>query len=237
MSSSASSSSSDSDALSTSQSMSREYSQAYVDDSDRDADSDSSRDAEEPSDSEPDEPHEASPLEETLVLSHAERRRQKKQGKKAAEQSQVETAQTRLGKVKNTAELKPSKVPQRQNSVWVGNLSFKTTPDSLRKFFDGVGEITRIHMPMKLASSGPGGRGAVKENQGSVISTHCRHSIHRQHNDKVNSFAYVDFATSDAKTIAITLSENPLDGRRLLIKDGLCSPTVDPYSNLSRICR
>ena len=36
------------------------------------------------------------------------------------------------------------------------------------------------------------------------------------------SFAYVDFATPDAKTIAITLSENPLDGRRLLIKDGVC---------------
>lgn len=33
-------------------------------------------------------------------------------------------------------------------------------------------------------------------------------------------FAYVDFATPDAKTVAITLSENPLDGRRLLIKDG-----------------
>lgn len=36
----------------------------------------------------------------------------------------------------------------------------------------------------------------------------------------VNRFAYLDFATPDAKTIAITLSENPLDGRRLLIKDG-----------------
>lgn len=30
----------------------------------------------------------------------------------------------------------------------------------------------------------------------------------------------MDFATPDAKTVAITLSENPLDGRRLLIKDG-----------------
>lgn len=38
-----------------------------------------------------------------------------------------------------------------------------------------------------------------------------------------NRFAYVDFATPDAKTVAITLSENHLDGRRLLIKDGSCS--------------
>lgn len=36
------------------------------------------------------------------------------------------------------------------------------------------------------------------------------------------SFAYVDFVNPDAKTIAITFSEKNLDGRRLLIKDGLC---------------
>ena len=34
-------------------------------------------------------------------------------------------------------------------------------------------------------------------------------------------YAYVDFATADAKTVATTLSENHLDGRRLLIKDGV----------------
>lgn len=33
-------------------------------------------------------------------------------------------------------------------------------------------------------------------------------------------FAYVDFATPEAKVAAIAMSENPLDGRRLLIKDG-----------------
>lgn len=33
-------------------------------------------------------------------------------------------------------------------------------------------------------------------------------------------FAYVDFATPDAKITAITLSERNLEGRRLLIKDG-----------------
>jgi hypothetical protein len=35
-----------------------------------------------------------------------------------------------------------------------------------------------------------------------------------------DSFAYVDFATPDAKKAAITMSEMPLEGRRLLIKDG-----------------
>jgi len=39
--------------------------------------------------------------------------------------------------------------------------------------------------------------------------------------DFPNSFAYVDFATPDAKLVAITLSERNLEGRRLLIKDGV----------------
>jgi len=134
------------------------------------------------------------------VLSHAEKRRQKRKQQKTAAESEDEAGPAKKKKaVDNTAELAPSKVTKRQNSVWVGNLAFKTTPDALRNFFDGVGEITRVHMPMKLASGGPSGPGARKENRG---------------------FAYVDFATPDAKTLAITLSEKPLDGRRLLIKDG-----------------
>jgi hypothetical protein len=35
-------------------------------------------------------------------------------------------------------------------------------------------------------------------------------------------FAYVDFATPGGKQVAITMSEQNLDGRRLLIKDGKC---------------
>ena len=54
------------------------------------------------------------------------------------------------------------KKEKRRNSVWVGNLSFKTTPDALRGFFDGVGDITRIHMPMKAGAKG--------ENMGLVVS-------------------------------------------------------------------
>ncbi|OBZ70411.1 Nucleolar protein 13 [Grifola frondosa] len=126
--------------------------------------------------------HGASDVEESEdapVLSHAQKRRQKKERD-------------------NTAELPPSKIPKRQNSVWVGNLSFKTTPESLRAFFDGVGEITRVHMPMKLVSGGPDRKGARKENRGSVTS----HNL-------------VFHASSLSPS-----PKNPLDGRRLLIKDG-----------------
>ena len=45
-------------------------------------------------------------------------------------------------------------------------------------------------------------------------------------------FAYVDFATPDAKTIAITMSESHLDGRKLLIKDGEWSGPTELTSHL-----
>jgi RNA recognition motif-containing protein len=83
------------------------------------------------------------------VLSHAEQRRQKK-----LKQNKDHTIPP---PTKNSG-------PKRQNSVWVGNLSFKTTPISLKNFFDGVGEITRINLPMKP----PNGKGP-RENSGYII--------------------------------------------------------------------
>lgn len=47
------------------------------------------------------------------------------------------------------------------------------------------------------------------------------------------SFAYVDFATPDAKLSAITLSERNLEGRRLLIKDGVYLQAGLPLSLLT----
>ena len=105
------------------------------------------------------------------VLSHAEKRRQKKKEQRTSKASAAavdESGKKGKEKVKNTADLPPSKIPKRQNSVWVGNLSFKTTPESLRSFFEGVGEITRIHMPTKMAAGGPDGQRPRKENRGLV---------------------------------------------------------------------
>ena len=42
----------------------------------------------------------------------------------------------------------------------------------------------------------------------------------------------MDFATPDAKTIAITMSERHLDGRKLLIKDGEWSGLTELTSHL-----
>ncbi|KAI0053614.1 hypothetical protein FA95DRAFT_1552104 [Auriscalpium vulgare] len=129
---------------------------------------------------------------EVSALSHAAKRKQKKLLKRQADST--ESKKSTNGGKSTAAE--PSK---RQNSVWVGNLAFKTTPDALRQFFDGVGEITRVHLPTKAAPPKGSGGPPRKENRG---------------------FAYVDFATPKAKAAAIALSEKNLDGRRLLIKDG-----------------
>ncbi|KAG2013138.1 single-stranded DNA binding protein [Coprinopsis cinerea AmutBmut pab1-1] len=162
-----------------------------------DSDSDSSSDSSSASDSDDSERENDMDVDgdQQPVLSHAERRRQKKREKKALDDSAVPKKKLKGKDGVAIPSKESTALPKRQNSVWVGNLSFKTTQDNLRSFFKDVGEITRIHMPMK-ASSRPN---LPQENRG---------------------FAYVDFATPEAKTAAIALSEQPLIGRKLLIKDG-----------------
>ena len=101
-------------------------------------------------------------LAEEPVLSHAERRRRKKEQKLAAKLEE-EGSYTKKRKLKDGSA--KAVVPmKRQNSVWVGNMSFKTTQENLRTFFADVGEITRINMPTKT-SAGPG---LKPENRGYV---------------------------------------------------------------------
>lgn len=77
--------------------------------------------------------------------------------------------------------------------IWVGNLPFNATKDTLREFLlkeGGIdeGEITRVHMPT----------GPRAQNKG---------------------FAYVDFKSQAILEVALTLSEKLTGGRRLLIKN------------------
>lgn len=213
-----SSSASDSESSSSVASRAQKRKRAPSVSSDSSSSSSDDSDAEEASDVEED---------DVPVLSHAEQRRQRRKEQKTESKAKDDEdaddgdRKAKKSKVKNTAELAPSKVPKRQNSVWVGNLAFKTTPDSLRTFFEGVGEVTRVHMPMKMASTR--GAGTVKENRGYVLHICLASEFAWMSVLKVTTrFAYVDFATPDAKTLAITLSENNLDGRKLLIKDGAC---------------
>ncbi|KAL5527182.1 hypothetical protein ACEPAG_5973 [Sanghuangporus baumii] len=150
--------------------------------------------------------------EEAKVLSHKEQRKlRKKQKTLAAVSTEPITDSNAPKSSKSQAKEKrrtkergdEQQEGKRQNSVWVGNLSYRTTSDALRAFFidAGVGEVTRVHMPTKGAPGVEKMKGVktVKENKG---------------------FAYVDFSTPDSKALAISLSEKNLDGRRLLIKDG-----------------
>lgn len=108
---------------------------------------------------------------EEPVFSHAERRRRKKEQKLAAKSKEEEGSATKKRKLKDGSA--KAVVPmKRQNSVWVGNMSFKTTQENLRTFFADVGEITRINMPTK-AATGPGSK---PENRGYVRRRSPQHT-------------------------------------------------------------
>ncbi|KAH8834270.1 hypothetical protein DL96DRAFT_1491442 [Flagelloscypha sp. PMI_526] len=145
------------------------------------------------SDSESDSEDDTPPADEgddEPVLSHAQRRKQKKAVASASSDSKSKSKGS--GPPSKKSKLEP--LPTRQNSVWVGNMSFKTTAENLKTFFAKAGVVTRINLPTK-----PRVGVAPVENRG---------------------FAYVDFASSEEQKAAIGLSEQPLLGRKLLIKDG-----------------
>lgn len=135
-------------------------------------------------------------------------------------------------------------VPRRQNSVWVGNLAFKTTEQALRAFFQrGVPgcQMTRVNLPTKTGKEVGVGKGMRGDNRGLV-------NVRRLPDEACikwwltlfyRSFAYIDFITKEEQEKAIALSEQNLDGRKLLIKAGeptltsslplICSLPDDPY--------
>ena len=96
----------------------------------------------------------------------------------------------------------PSK--RSEHGIWIGNLPWTATKADVQNFITSnssitIDDITRFHMPApsEAASSVP--RPRIKpQNKG---------------------FAYVDFATTEAVTEAVGLSEKLLTGRRVLIKD------------------
>lgn len=102
------------------------------------------------------------------VLSHAEKRRQKKRKLNSGDAVLADVSESPTKPASGTKKRKGRKgegsgeiseagdaLPKRQNSVWVGNLAYKTTTVTLKAFFEGL-EVTRIHMPMKAPQSGTG---------------------------------------------------------------------------------
>lgn len=164
-----------------------------------------------------DEKLESADVHDEPVLSHAQKRRRKKEEKRAETLKDDDVRPKKKRKlIEGTSQTidAPTIAAKRENSVWVGNLSYKTQHEDLREFFKEVGEITRINMPTKAR----GVPGKKPENRGCVFIVALGLML-------VSylawfSFAYVDFATPEAKGAAVARSEQPLFGRKLLIKDG-----------------
>ncbi|KAL1874412.1 hypothetical protein VTK73DRAFT_338 [Phialemonium thermophilum] len=105
---------------------------------------------------------------------------------------------------------KTKKKTRSPHGVWIGNLPFTVTKGELRKWLvDNSGgaiaddAITRVHLPTnkpdkKAAAAAAAPKKPAAENKG---------------------FAYVDFASFEARVAAVALSETELGGRKLLIKD------------------
>jgi RNA recognition motif-containing protein len=84
--------------------------------------------------------------EDAPVLSHAALRRQKKAAKLAAKK-EAEGLPSKKRKLENGSA--PAPANKRQNSVWVGNMSYKTTQGELAKFFETAGEVIRVYIPTR----------------------------------------------------------------------------------------
>jgi hypothetical protein len=111
-------------------------------------------------------------------LSKAEIRAAKRRAKKGLPDPTPTTEPVKGEEEGDEAERRPAKrakerdaEPKRQNSIWIGNLSFKCTEDSLRAFFekgieesggDKEGCVTRIKLPKKE------GHGTFAQNKGYV---------------------------------------------------------------------
>lgn len=119
-----------------------------------------------------------------------------KKGKKTAEEIESEKFQD-VPKVKpaTDGEEKSEEKPKGHSnvSVWIGNLSYDTTEEDLRNFMTAKSTIEEKDITrVKLPKNGRKNRG----------------------------FAYMDFSSEDSMNIAVTLSEQELNGRKLLIKQG-----------------
>lgn len=89
-----------------------------------------------------------------------------------------------------------------QFGVWIGNLSYDTTKDDLKRFI--------IHKTSQLDENGDGSHLSVKE------PDFLRVNIPKKANKK--GFAYIDLPSEEHVRRVISLSESVLNGRNLLIK-------------------
>ncbi|KAK4503672.1 hypothetical protein PRZ48_004587 [Zasmidium cellare] len=123
------------------------------------------------------------------------KRKEKKQAKAKSKKPADEEDGGESVKKEDDVEKKAVDEPAKRSDygIWVGNLPFNATKDTMKAFLLREGgidenEITRVHLPT----------GARAQNKG---------------------FAYIDFKSPAILELALTLSERLEGGRRLLIKN------------------
>lgn len=150
--------------------------------------------------------------EDIEAVSHKERRKRRRLEKQAAkndgeqkgiQMSNVDASIPITGNRMMENKTEKESIQRSPFSLWVGNLSFQTSPNRLQEWFEqhDLYGITRVYMPK--------GARKFEYNRG---------------------FAYVDVPSEEEVKQGIALSEVNLDGRRLLIKSGSDfggRPTID----------
>ncbi|KAG7810865.1 hypothetical protein KL921_002493 [Ogataea angusta] len=134
-------------------------------------------------------------LDEKAPLSKKEARLLKK-GKKSIDEIQAKKAIVIPVEEPKTAEKEPEK--KAKIGVWIGNLAYDTTSEDVKNF-----------LVTKSEEMEP----AITE------SDITRVNIPKKTAHKIKGFAYIDFKSQEHVGTAIALSEQELNGRRLLIKD------------------
>jgi len=125
-------------------------------------------------------------------------KKEKKEKKAKAENGETDEADA----TKPAAAEPPAPGQRSEYGIWIGNLPWSATKDTLRTWFEDQGidykSITRLHMPAPPEDKGPSRPGFKPLNKG---------------------FAYVDFLGLPELELALALSEKLMGGRKVLIKN------------------
>ena len=126
-------------------------------------------------------------------------KKEKKEKKAKAENGETEEA---AAAAKPTAAEPPAPGQRSEYGIWIGNLPWSATKETLRTWLEDQGidykSITRLHMPAPPEEKGPSKPGFKPLNKG---------------------FAYVDFLGLPELELALALSEKLMGGRKVLIKN------------------
>ncbi|KAH3671733.1 hypothetical protein OGAPHI_000438 [Ogataea philodendri] len=130
-------------------------------------------------------------------LSKKEKRLLKK-GKKSLEEIQEEKGADASEKEKEKPKETESAPKEPKIGVWIGNLSYDTTKEDLIQFLVAKSQDSETPIEEKDIT---------------------RVNIPKKTAHKIKGFAYIDFKTLEQMKSAVSLSEENLNGRKLLIKD------------------